>query len=72
MVFGAIEGIDVTLEQNKVFRICLAYESGFGKGLEASNDSNAYHEETDLWYAWNFGYQEGYSKWIAKQEGEET
>lgn len=43
----------------KVFRICDAYESGIGTGLDGCNLRNPYIEGTDEYEAWDIGYTEG-------------
>ena len=51
----------------RVMNICLAYESGYGKGLDRRNCKNPY-PMNDSWWAWDYGYAEGYRKCVDSEE----
>ena len=41
---------------------CIAYEQGFGKGLEMSKHANPYCKFDHQWWAWDCGFSEGARK----------
>lgn len=43
----------------QILDICIAYESGFGKGLRSSRDINPYDEGSPSWQAYEIGQSEG-------------
>lgn len=43
----------------KTLRICVAYESGFGKGKNGDTDTNPYNLNTEEYEAWDIGFKEG-------------
>lgn len=47
---------------SKIFKICVAYEQGYGKGQKSSEDENPYSrlKEPDNYEAWNIGYKTAY------------
>ena len=40
------------------FKICTAYEQGFGKGIDAAHAENPYNNPPDGIEAWVIGYDE--------------
>lgn len=45
-----------------VISICIAYEQGFGDGLDNRTKPNPYTPGTNNFDAWNYGYETGNSK----------
>ena len=45
-----------------VLTVCTAYEQGYGKGQDSRNCKNPYRHKADEWWAWDYGYSEGYRK----------
>jgi len=47
---------------DEVLGICIAYEQGYGKGVEMSKHPNVYEPFSDTWWAWDYGFSEGSRK----------
>lgn len=43
----------------RVFKICSAYESGMGHGLQRDGKPNPYEPLSDEWEAYGIGYDQG-------------
>ena len=50
---------DSEFNKRKVYGICVAYEQGFGHGLQRRNLGNPYPPNSDNFLAWDFGYNAG-------------
>jgi len=53
-----------TDRQFLVFKICDAYESGYGHGQKDDKLPNPYRVDSDEFYAYNIGYELGREKQI--------
>lgn len=50
---------ETELNYRKVYGICVAYEQGFGHGLQRRNLGNPYPQKSENFLAWDFGYKAG-------------